>query len=60
MWGTGYLDDGRIEKINGRLRLPRDLQQQKVTVTSELEGQRRRQCRWSPEAGVPDGCRNHV
>ena len=42
MWGIGYLGDGRVEKINGRLRLPRDLQRQKVTATSELEEQRGR------------------
>ena len=39
MWGIGYLGDGRVEKINGRLRPPRDLQWQKVTATSELERQ---------------------
>lgn len=33
MWGIGYPGDGRVEKINGRLRLPRDLQWQKVTAT---------------------------
>lgn len=60
MWGIGYLGDGRLEKINGRLRPPRDLQWQKVTATSELEGQKGRQCCWSPEARVPDGHRNHV
>lgn len=60
MWGIGYLGDGRVEKINGRLRLPRDLPGQKVTATSELEEQRGRLCCWSPEAGVPDGHRNHV
>lgn len=32
------MGDGRVEKTNGRLRWPRDLQQHKATATSELEG----------------------
>lgn len=40
MWGIGYMGDGNVKKTNGRSRRPRDLQQQKATAASELEGQR--------------------